>query len=175
MLEGVLARPRRDDDLPGCVRALAAVHASDGYPMLWPVDPAAWLSPAGLAAAWVVEDQGVVAGHVGMVGGVDDPAVTAFTGAPVSRVASVTRLFVPPVGRGHRLGALLLGIVQRSAVERGLELMLEVVDDGGPAVALYDRLGWRVVEHRPAHWRTPQGQRPALRIYLAPDDRSSTP
>ncbi|MFJ6484551.1 MULTISPECIES: hypothetical protein [unclassified Streptomyces] len=32
-------RPRADDDMHGCVQALATVHAADRYPVDWPVDP----------------------------------------------------------------------------------------------------------------------------------------
>jgi len=46
--------------------------------------------------------------------------------------------------------------------------MLDVVDDAGPAVALYDRLGWRLVDRRLTDWTTPQGDRLPVRIYLAP-------
>ncbi len=38
--------------------------------------------------------------------------------------------------------------------------MLDVVDDGGPAVALYDRLGWRMVDRRLADWTTSDGRAP---------------
>ncbi len=48
--------------------------------------------------------------------------------------------------------------------------MLDVVEDGGHAVALYERLGWRVVDRRQADWITPRGNRLPVRIYLAPQD-----
>jgi hypothetical protein len=32
MLVSVDVRPRTDEDLAGCVRALGAVHMADGYP-----------------------------------------------------------------------------------------------------------------------------------------------
>lgn len=37
-----------------------------------------------------------------------------------------------------------------------------------PAVALYERFGWRLVDRRPANWTTATGARPYLRVYLAP-------
>lgn len=166
----VSVRLRRPEDLPGCGRVLAAVHAVDGYPSCWPADASAWLSPPGLAAAWVVEHEGLIAGHVGMVLEVDDPVMTALTGAPPHRLASVTRLFVAPVARGRKLGASLLNTVAGHAAEQGLQLMLDVVDDGGAAIALYDRLGWRMVDRRMADWTTPEGRRLPVLVYLAPDD-----
>jgi GNAT superfamily N-acetyltransferase len=165
---GVSVRLRLPKDLPACGRVLAAVHAADGYPSRWPADTAAWLTPPGLAAAWVAEHASVIVGHVGMVQGVDDPVVSAITGAP-DRLASLTRLFVDPVARGRKLGASLLDAVQGYATTQGLRLMLDVVDDGGPAIALYDQLGWRVVDHRIADWTTPGGRRLPVLVYVAPD------
>ncbi|GAB3536349.1 hypothetical protein GCM10027403_16830 [Arthrobacter tecti] len=36
-----------------------------------------------------------------------------------------------------------------------------------PAIALYDRLGWRGVDHGLAGWTTHEGHRPPIRIYVA--------
>ena len=163
-------RRRLADDLPGCVRALAAVHTVDAYPMSWPADPGGWLSPAGLGAAWATEHAGAVAGHVCVVRGVEDPVVASRAGVPPRRLGAVSRLFVAPPARGRRLGAALLGAASSWASAQGLQPMLDVVDDGGPAVALYERLGWRLVERRLADWTTPEGRRPPVRVYLAPQD-----
>lgn len=146
------------------------MHAVDGYPSRWPADTAEWLTPPGLAAAWVAEHAGTIAGHVGLVRGVEDPVVTALTGAPPHRLASLTRLFVAPAARGRALGALLLAAVHGYAATKGLQVMLDVVDDDGPAPALYDRLGWRVVDHRLADWTTPGGRRLPVLVYLAPEN-----
>jgi GNAT superfamily N-acetyltransferase len=174
-MRDVSVRARLDEDLPRCVQALAAVHAADGYPGCWPADPVEWLCPPGLAAAWVVEDAGAIAGHVGMVRGVDGPALTALIGVPAHGLASVTRLFVAPWAQGRGVGAQLMSRVSSCAVERGLRLVLDVVDDGGPAIALYDRLGWHVVDHRLADWTMPDGRRPLIRIYVAPNQASPGP
>ncbi len=171
----MLVRQRRDEDLPSCVRALAAVHAADGYPMRWPTDPAGWLCPPGLAAAWVADHADATAGHVGVVIGVDDPVLATSTGVPVQRLACVTRLFVAPAARGNRLGAALASIAHCYAVDQELQLVLDVVDDGGPAVALYDQLGWRMVDRRLADWTTPDGHRPPIRLYVVPDRPSAVP
>jgi hypothetical protein len=48
-------------------------------------------------------------------------------------------------------------------------LMLDVVDVGTPAIKLYERLGWRLVDRRQADWVTRQGERLPVRIYLAPE------
>lgn len=47
--------------------------------------------------------------------------------------------------------------------------MHDVVDDGGPAVELYERLGGRMVDCRTADRTTPQGRRMPALVYLAPD------
>lgn len=124
-------RPRVDADLPGCVSALRAVHRADGYPARWPVDPLAWLAPAGSLAAWVAEDDGGVAGHVALVGGVEDPVVTAATGAGPERLTAVSRLFVAPPARGLHLGAALLAAACSHATARRLQAVLDVVEGSG--------------------------------------------
>ncbi len=171
-MQGVSVRARRAADLSGCVQALAAVHGVDGYPACWPPDPVAWLHPAGVVGAWVVEHAGVVAGHVGMVQSAGHPTSTVSIGIPAHQLASVTRLFVAPQARGRGVGTRLMKQVSDQAAKQGLRLVLDVVDDGGPAIALYDRLGWRMVDNRPAEWLTPDGRRPTVRMYLAPDGPS---
>jgi hypothetical protein len=47
--------------------------------------------------------------------------------------------------------------------------LLDVVDDGAPAIRLYERIGWRLEDRRQADWVTPQGERLPVRIYLAPE------
>ncbi len=168
-MRGMPVRARRAADLSGCVQALAAVRRVDGYPVCWPADPVAWLTPAGLVGAWVVEHAGVIAGHVGMVQGGDDPTSMASIGIPAHELASVARLFVVPQARGRGVGARLMERVSDQAANLGLRLVLDVVDDGGPALAFYDRLGWRVVDQRPAEWLAPDGRAPTLQTYLAPD------
>lgn len=167
----MIVRRRTPTDLPGCVDALAAVHAADRYPTWWPPDPAGWLTPTDTMAAWVaIDDDGTVLGHVVAVSPVDDPAVTAVLDVPIERLAAVSRLFVSPRARGRalRLGTRLLDEIRGWADESGRRLMLDVVDDGAPAVTLYERLGWRLVERRPADWLTPEGVRHAVRVYVAP-------
>lgn len=136
--------------------------------MYWPTDPTQWLSPTGWLSAWVAEAGGIVTGHVCVVGGVEDPVVASAAGVHSNRLATVSRLFVAPAGRGRRLGASMLAAASSYASALGLQLMLDVVDDGGPAVALYERLGWRLVDRRLADWTTQEGDRLHVRIYLAP-------
>lgn len=169
----MIVRRRTDEDILGCVRALELVHASDGYPTRWPANPAAWLSPDGYEAAWIAADMrkpDTIIGHACVICGVDDPVVASLAGVSPDQLASVSRLFVAPAARGRGLGATLLAALSSWSTERGFQLMLDVVDDGGPAVALYERLGWRLVDQRLSDWVTAKGERLPMRIYLAPDD-----
>ena len=168
----MIVRRRTDRDLPGCVRALALVHAVDGYPARWPVDPADWLTPAGYSTGWVAEDpsSNAIAGHVCVVRGLDDPMVATLARVGPGRLAGVSRLFVTGPARGLGVGAALLAAASSWAATADVRLMLDVVEDDAAAVNLYERLGWRWVYRRPADWLNARGQRPALGIYLAPED-----
>lgn len=161
-------RPRRPADLPACVDALTEVHRVDGYPKRWPVDPAAWLDPSNSIAAWVAESNGAILGHVIVTTCPDDPTLAHATGRPISELASVSRLFVRPAGRGVGLARDLLTEAASFAAHAGLGLVLEVLDDAASAIALYERLGWRLLERRPAVWTTDDGHNPLLRLYVLP-------
>jgi GNAT superfamily N-acetyltransferase len=78
---------------------------------------------------------------------------------------------VSPVarGRGLGLGTSLLAAVSSWASAHDFRLMLNVVDGGAPAIKLYERIGWRLVNTRQADWVTPQDERLPVLIYLAPD------
>ncbi|GAB6901526.1 GNAT family N-acetyltransferase [Kineosporia succinea] len=167
MREPVTVRPRTPADLPFVAGALRGVHEQDRYPMIWPDDPAAWLDPPGTTAAWVAVETDVTAtstilGHLCVVKGAHD--------------TSVSRLFTTPAarGRGLGLGERLLGEAVRWARDRGEHLVLDVVDDGGPAPALYERLGWRLTGTDVADWATPEGQYLPIRLYRAPAEAVSS-
>jgi len=138
--------------MDACVAALAEVHAADGYPMQWPADPAAWLAPG--AGGWVAELDGRIVGHVLLEPG------------PAERTATISRLFVAPAGRGHRLGEQLIAAALEEASSRASAVTLEVVESGAAAIALYRRLGWRHTGTGPGGWLTPDG-RPAVVHYFA--------
>ena len=140
-------RARRPEDVDDCVEVLAAVHATDGYPLRWPEDPRDWLTPKHLLAAWVAEADGALVGHVRSVA---RPA----TGAP-------------PCGR--RLGAALLGQADAQARVRGLRSALEVLDHDHHAVALYEHAGWSRVASALAPWTQPDDDALVwLYYYIAP-------
>jgi ribosomal protein S18 acetylase RimI-like enzyme len=62
-----------------------------------------------------------------------------------SRVARLYSIAIDGRTRGRGLGAMLLADAERTAAGRGLDrLGLEVREDNGPAIQLYERLGYRL-------------------------------
>lgn len=152
---------------------LAAVHAADGYPLRWPADPAAWLTPDHLLAAWVTTSghRGVI-GHVALCRAAEEtgaPVWSAAAGVPADHIAAVARLFVAPGARGFGIGELLLGTACAWAEQHDLVAALEVLDRDRHAVALYERLGWRRVASAIAPWSAEDGAPVLLHHYLAPE------
>ncbi len=161
----VSIRNREATDVPRCIEALAAVHESDRYPIVWPEDPVAWLSPPNLMTGWVAERPGVIVGHVVLVAGGDAPDGLPSHGQPL---AVVKRLFVTPTVRRQGTGERLLAHAQAWAVRSGLSLILDVVgpgSGGGAAIALYERAGWRHTSSVTTEWTTPEGDPIIVRYY----------
>lgn len=151
-------RARADADLDGCVAVLRRVHEHDGYPLRWPADPAAWLSPGRQAAAWVAEHDGLLAGHVALTTAHPGAAATAWSGAlrtDTDRLLCVATLFVDPRQRGHGIGARLLAVAGQAAAARGASPVLEVVALNQHAVALYRSAGWQQVGAVSYDWLPP--------------------
>lgn len=170
----VTVRPRHSNELGDCVQALREVYGHDGYPTRWPADPKRWISPTGLIAAWVAVDSGTICGHVALVAGVQNAQLVNASGRQAADLAAVSRLFVRPAYRGRRFGETLLDTVTLYATERGLGLVLDVIDENrSAAIALYERRGWQLVGLHPASWMTPDGARPQLRLYVRPSRSSS--
>ncbi|GAB2495513.1 GNAT family N-acetyltransferase [Promicromonospora xylanilytica] len=167
----LMIAPRHAAHLDRVADALRLVHEHDGYPMVWPDDPTAWLRPPGTIDGWVALADGEIVGHVMLVDGAKvefaaELAVAA--GVAMTGLAGVSRLFVTPAARGGRVAATLLERVEDAPARRGRRLVLDVVDDGGPAIRLYERLGWTRVAAGPASWTDPAGVRPRTAAYLCP-------
>jgi ribosomal protein S18 acetylase RimI-like enzyme len=167
--EELIIRARRDDDGPGAVAALVAVHASDGYPVEGVAEPERWLSPPGLLRAWVAELAGEVVGHVA-VGRPDgeDAAALWIDGRPSREVGIgvLARLFVLPRARKRSAGELLVRAAEDYASRNGLRLVLDVMVKDAPAMRLYERLGWREIG-RTTH-RFGPGRRVEAVCYVSP-------
>ncbi|MEU8774506.1 GNAT family N-acetyltransferase [Streptomyces sp. NPDC048606] len=167
-------RRRTDDDLATCARLLAEVHAHDGYPVNWPENPAAWLAGDPVLGSWVAELDGRPVGHVGLSRcGEGDAAPLlwsarggAGSGRTPDRTAVVGRLFVAPAARGHGIGALLIARAVEEARRRALHAVLDVVASDTAATALYERLGWELLDTVEQRWGPRQVV--SVRCYAAP-------
>ncbi len=171
----MMIRGRGEQDVPGCIRALRAVHERDGYPAVWPSDPDRWVTSSGAdIAAWVaVDNDDMVRGHVAVRAGVNGALLSAFTGRPAGQLVSVVRLFVDPAGRGRAVGAALMTAAADYARSCALQPTLEVADSGAAARRLYDRLGWICLGTRRAFWTDASGRHPVPYLYALPPGRQS--
>ncbi|MEV0292612.1 GNAT family N-acetyltransferase [Nocardia sp. NPDC050710] len=164
--------PRTRHHMTACVDALVKVHRYDRYPVQWPADPARWLTPANLCAAWVALDGEAVAGHIGLslLESRDlDPAVAESVHTPEGSVGSVNRLFVVPGARGRAIAEHLLDAAHRHAAARNRPLVLHVSDEARAAIACYEKLGWRRVASVRATWLDSTGRPALVHHYRGPD------
>jgi GNAT superfamily N-acetyltransferase len=138
-MDPVLIRERQPADLDRCVAALRAVHEADAYPLNWPADPAAWLTPPSMSVAWIAElPGGAIAGHVAV------------------QDTELSRLFVTPEARRSSVATALVDRARSWAGARKLTL---VVTEGrrSAAVAFYEAAGWRYTHSTDADWTAPDG------------------
>ncbi|MFE3325419.1 GNAT family N-acetyltransferase [Streptomyces sp. NPDC059176] len=151
------------------MRVLEEVHRCDGYPVNWPDRPVAWLSRTSLLGAWVAGLDDRLVGHVGLSrSGEGDLAAglwSARNGASRAPAAVVSRLFVSPQARGHGMGALLIGHAVEEARRHGVHPVLDVVASDTSAVALYERLGWKLMATVEQRWSP--SQLVVIRCYAA--------
>jgi [ribosomal protein S18]-alanine N-acetyltransferase len=134
-------RKRRDQDVQECAALLAEVHAKDQYPVHWPDDPSGWLTPPGMAEAWVAEAGNEVIGHVCLVR----------RGTPTQGLM-LERLFVSTSQRGRGLGSALLIAAGTWAAQHEYRLTLDVLENCTDAIRLYRALGWRLIDQTPIDW-----------------------
>ncbi|MFF8382200.1 GNAT family N-acetyltransferase [Streptomyces kanasensis] len=159
-------RPRTDDHIPGCVEALATVHAADRYPVDWPADPEGWLTPPSLVGAWVAVDGTGVLGHMALTRPTE--ALAASVGLPARRLVAVARLFVGTRARRRGVAARLLEEAAEVAVAQRLTPVLEVEAGATSAIELYERTGWSRVGSTVGDWTTADGRAARLLSYVAP-------
>lgn len=162
----ITIRPRNAEDLPSCVAALREVHTADGYPALWPEDPAAWLSPVKQSDARVAESNHTIVGQVGIGDSVLPTEIHA--AIPGTELISVIRLFVIPSHRRLDIGRRLLAAAVDMADHRGRRAVLSVEAGGTAALSLYDSAGWKKIHSGPGGWTTPDGRPALLHYFLSP-------
>jgi GNAT superfamily N-acetyltransferase len=146
-VQGVV-RLRRDQDLQPLVALLGCVYSADGYPANWPDDPIRWLAAKGTIAAWIFEHGRDLVGHLALTAPDPDRAWPQWQEAlqqPVDRLAVMRRLFVAPNSRRQGVATHLIKAAERTAAERGLQLVLDVADHNRPAIGFWKTHGWREV------------------------------
>jgi GNAT superfamily N-acetyltransferase len=157
-------RTRQQSDLAECVAVLREVHEVDHYPMNWPADVEAWLTPTGMLTAWVAElPAGRIAGHLALQ---RDPEADDARAAEHPS-AEVTRLFVTAPARRLSVASALLQHARSWVDDRGCRLTLEVVDTPqSGAIAFYESTGWRHTHTTMADWTTDTGDPVQLRHFV---------
>ncbi len=143
-----MIRPRREDDLERCVALLRSVYEVDRYPAIWPPDAVGWLAGGDALAAWVVEQDERLLGHLSLHATDDSrarPQWSAALGVGVERLAVVSRFFVSVEARGRGVGGALIAHAERHAAEQSLRLVLDVAAHNLDAIAFYEHRGWRRV------------------------------
>jgi GNAT superfamily N-acetyltransferase len=148
-----IVRRRRADDVPTLVALLAEQQPVTAYPLRWPLPfpVEQFLVRPDEQAAWVVEVDGVVTGHVSVAGPDADlgPLLVDLVGT--DRITLVAVLFVGLGAVGQGLGGLLLDTAVGFIRQSGRVPVLDVVPDHSRAVGLYRSRGWREVGRiRPA-------------------------
>ncbi len=157
--------------MDACVAVLRQVHVQDGYPLIWPANPAAWLNAGRQVTAWVANDSGLISGHVALARPHTGEAASAWAGTlgvPVEDLLCVSTLFVAPRQRGRGIGGRLLDVARREARARGAFAALEVVSLNRHAVALYRAQGWREIGSVRYDWMPDDAQ---SLLFVPPDPR----
>ena len=156
--------PRAEEHLAGCVAALRAVYEADAYPIRWPADPLAWLSPADAIESWVALLGDHIVGHAALRR-TEPPAPVAarIEGTP----AMLSRLFTIPSVRRRGLARRLVEEIAAWSAARGFELYLDVADNAPGARRFYELLGWQYVVTERAGWLDADGRPALVHYYVA--------
>lgn len=163
-----VVRRRREADLPALVTLLAEQQPFTEYPLRWPLPfpVEQFLVRETEEAAWVVELDGQVAGHVSVAGPGPELAAPLTALAGTDRMAMISVLVVRLDAGGRGLGTLLLDTAVAWIRESGRLPVLDVVPTHDRAVGLYRARGWQEVGHLRPGW-LPE-ERPALLVMTLP-------
>lgn len=166
----VVIRPRVSADITQASSALVAVYDADGYPVEGVDHPEVWLSPPGLLGAWIAETDAQVVGHVALSRPAGEGAVALWidhSGATEDTVCVLARLFVLPEVRKRAVGERLVRAAEKYANDRGLRLVLDVMQKDASAIRLYRRLGW--LEIGPIAHQFGEGRYQEALAYVSPE------
>ncbi len=172
----VEVRPRRDDDLPELVEVLADQQPVSRYPVRWPLpfEPERFVRRDDELAAWTLEVDGAVAGHVcvqpvaSLLEGAEPQLVALWEESherPAEQLACLSALFVDHRLWGRGLGGRLHDTAIGWLDDRDLGACLEELPRPGGASPLYARRGWRVAGTARPGW-LPAGEGPVLVQWL---------
>lgn len=155
--EAAEIRPRQPSDVPALLAALEDVYRTDGYPVEGPSGGEAFISPPGLAQAWVAVRAGAAVGQVAVVAGAGQAAVRAWVdhhhhhhpggggggSRDAARAVVVARFFVRRDARRLGLGRRLVERACAWARDRGMVVVMNVMSKDVDAMRLYERIGFR--------------------------------
>lgn len=166
-----LIRERQAADHPALDLLARSVHKLDRYPVYMPDDDfLAFVVSAEALDGWVAVEQGRVVGHVALHRR-SSPGVIALAasrlGVQAAKCGVVARLLVAPEQRRTGLGRRLLDHATDQCRRRQLAPILDVVDGTEPAIALYERAGWRHLGT--VSFMLPDGSELTEHVYAAPD------
>lgn len=139
-------RRRTDVDVDGCEALAAVVRAVDGYPPHLPQELRQFVASPDAFDAWVAEVDGHIVGHVALNQTTSDEVVAhacEVLNKPAESLGVVARLFVSPAYRRAGAGGRLLQAATEACNIRGLTPILDVATHFEPAIALYEKHGWR--------------------------------
>lgn len=141
----VSVRRRVTADLDACECLAFDVWRIDGYPVYGADDLREFIAVPDALDAWVAEVANEVIGHVALRPSASPGVLTVASevaGRNGDRMSAISRLVVSPTVRRRGIGALLLATAVKGALDLDRWPILDVVASS-PAVAFYDRLGWR--------------------------------
>lgn len=161
-------RPRRHEDLPALVDALARQQPASRYPVRWPLPfPAEdFIARAGEVAAFTaVESRDGKPEPVGHVSAcrveLDDSSFEgdditrlwmAGHSRPVDELGTVSALFLAPEAQHCGIGSRLLAAAVEALRTAGLAPCLDFTPSSSSAETLYRARGWRVVGGARPYW-----------------------
>ena len=143
---GVHIRPRHRADLAALELIARSVRSADGYPPYLPDDNyLGFLDSPEALGAWVAVDGSHVVGHISLHSRSSSEVMAVakeMLGVEAGRIGVIARLLVDPGSRRKGIAQALVEHAQLDALDRGLNPILDVVDQFTPAIALYERQGW---------------------------------